>query len=52
MGLANSLALKIAGVTSSMQDPIGGTISRNTNGGNLFIISVCILRYAAQPTFS
>ncbi|KAL7593708.1 protein LONG AFTER FAR-RED 3 [Lactuca sativa] len=32
MGLANSLALKIAGVTSNMQDPVGGTISRNANG--------------------
>lgn len=32
MGLANSLALRIAGVTSSMQDPVGGTISRNADG--------------------
>ncbi|XP_024962310.1 uncharacterized protein LOC112502592 [Cynara cardunculus var. scolymus] len=32
MGLANSLALRIAGVNSSMQDPVGGTISRNADG--------------------
>ncbi|KAL7595678.1 hypothetical protein Lser_V15G28037 [Lactuca serriola] len=32
MGLANSLALKLSGVTSNMQDPVGGTISRNENG--------------------
>ncbi|KAJ0927365.1 putative metal-dependent hydrolase, composite domain superfamily, amidohydrolase 3 [Helianthus annuus] len=32
MGLANSLALRIAGVTSDMQDPVGGTISRNEDG--------------------
>ncbi|KAL7590294.1 hypothetical protein Lser_V15G39668 [Lactuca serriola] len=32
MGLANSLALKLYGVTSNMQDPVGGTISRNENG--------------------
>ncbi|KAJ9565611.1 hypothetical protein OSB04_001577, partial [Centaurea solstitialis] len=31
-GLGQLSALKIAGVTSSMQDPIGGTISRNSNG--------------------
>nr|KAJ0190378.1 hypothetical protein LSAT_V11C800434160 [Lactuca sativa] len=32
MGLANSLALKLYGVTSNMQDLVGGTISRNENG--------------------
>ncbi|KAK9055991.1 hypothetical protein SSX86_027078 [Deinandra increscens subsp. villosa] len=32
MGLANSVALKIAGVTSNMQDPVGGTIGRNEDG--------------------
>ncbi|CAH1452605.1 unnamed protein product [Lactuca virosa] len=32
MGLANSLALKLVGVTSNMQDPVGVTISRNANG--------------------
>lgn len=43
MGLANSLALKMAGVTSNMEDPVGGTISRNADGGNLFIIYyVCV----------
>ena len=34
MGLANSLALKIAGVSNSMQDPVGGTINRNADGGD------------------
>ncbi|PKA53703.1 hypothetical protein AXF42_Ash009199 [Apostasia shenzhenica] len=32
MGLANSLALKIAGITNSTVDPVGGTILRTTNG--------------------
>ncbi|KAL8125221.1 hypothetical protein AgCh_012776 [Apium graveolens] len=32
MGLANSLALKIAGVTKKTEDPIGGTVVRNTGG--------------------
>nr|KAJ0200556.1 hypothetical protein LSAT_V11C600305490 [Lactuca sativa] len=32
MGLAYSLALKLSGVTSNMQAPVGGTISRNENG--------------------
>lgn len=34
MGLANSLALEIAGVTKNIEDPIGGTVVRNTGGGN------------------
>ncbi|KAJ7949348.1 Amidohydrolase [Quillaja saponaria] len=32
MGLANSLALKLAGITNSSEDPKGGTIMRTTNG--------------------
>lgn len=34
MGLANSVALKSAGVTKSLDDPNGGTIVRNSAGGN------------------
>jgi predicted amidohydrolase YtcJ len=32
MALANSLALKLAGVTRESKDPVGGTIVRDTNG--------------------
>lgn len=32
MGLANSLALEIAGVTKKTEDPIGGTVVRDTGG--------------------
>ncbi|XVE68328.1 hypothetical protein DITRI_Ditri09bG0058800 [Diplodiscus trichospermus] len=32
MGLANSVALKLAGVTSQSKDPKGGTIMRTTDG--------------------
>jgi predicted amidohydrolase YtcJ len=32
MGLANSVALKLAGVTRETQDPAGGTIVRDSNG--------------------
>ncbi|KAA8519102.1 hypothetical protein F0562_013358 [Nyssa sinensis] len=32
MGLANSLALKIAGITNYTEDPTGGVIMRNTGG--------------------
>ncbi|CAK9171042.1 unnamed protein product [Ilex paraguariensis] len=32
MGLANSLALKIAQITNSTEDPIGGAITRNSSG--------------------
>lgn len=38
MGLANSLALKIAGITNKTEDPNGGTIVRNAGGGNLTVI--------------
>ena len=34
MGIANSLAMKIAGINRSTNDPIGGTIMRTAEGGN------------------
>ena len=34
MGVANSLAMKIAGIDKNTNDPIGGTIMRTTEGGN------------------
>jgi hypothetical protein len=34
MGVANSLAMKIAGIDKNTDDPIGGTIMRTTGGGN------------------
>jgi len=33
MGLANSLALKLAGINNSSIDPNGGTIAKSTHGG-------------------
>lgn len=33
MGLANSVALKLAGITTSSEDPNGGKIVRFTSGG-------------------
>ena len=33
MGLANSMALKLAGITKYTEDPIGGTIMKTTSGG-------------------
>ena len=41
MGLANSLALKLAGTSSYMNDPDGGAIIRNSNGGN-FNLRFCL----------
>lgn len=38
MGLANSLALNIAGITNNAENPSGGTIIRNADGGNLTVI--------------
>lgn len=35
MGFANSVALKLAGITSSSEDPNGGTIVRTTSGGTI-----------------
>lgn len=37
MALANSLTLKIAGVTSFTEDPVGGTIMRLPSGGNAYV---------------
>lgn len=34
MGLANSLAMKLAGITNSSIDPNGGTIVKSVSGGN------------------
>ncbi|PKU86198.1 hypothetical protein MA16_Dca002029 [Dendrobium catenatum] len=34
MGLANSLALKLAGITNSSWDPVGGTILKTSNGAD------------------
>ncbi|XP_028555710.1 protein LONG AFTER FAR-RED 3 isoform X3 [Dendrobium catenatum] len=34
MGLANSLALKLAGITNSSLDPVGGTILTTSNGAD------------------
>lgn len=33
MGVANSLALKVAGITNNTDDPVGGTILKTTDGG-------------------
>jgi predicted amidohydrolase YtcJ len=33
MSLANSVALKLAGITKSSEDPNGGTIMKTTSGG-------------------
>lgn len=33
MGLANSLALKLAGISNNTMDPDGGTVMRNSLGG-------------------
>lgn len=38
MGVANSLAMKIAGIDKNTNDPIGGTIMRTTQGGNTTLI--------------
>jgi predicted amidohydrolase YtcJ len=35
MGVANSLAIKIAGIDKNTNDPVGGTIVRTTERGNL-----------------
>lgn len=39
MALANSLTLRIAGVTSLTEDPSGGTIMRLPSGGNMLMSS-------------
>lgn len=40
MGLANSVALQMAGITALSEDPDGGTIMRNSSGGNLRFVIV------------
>lgn len=35
MGLANSLALKLARITRETKDPPGGAISRTSDGGKV-----------------
>jgi predicted amidohydrolase YtcJ len=35
MEVANSVALKIAGIDKNTNDPVGGTIMRTPEGGNL-----------------
>lgn len=37
MGLANSLALKMAGISHDTQDADGGAIMRNSHGGDFNI---------------
>lgn len=37
MGLANSLALKLARITNSSEDPNGGTIMRTGSGGKYLV---------------
>lgn len=38
MGLANSVALKLAGVTNLTKDPNGGTIMQTADGGMYILI--------------
>ena len=35
MGLANSVALKLSGISNLTKDPEGGTIVRTVDGGNI-----------------
>jgi predicted amidohydrolase YtcJ len=37
MGIANSVAMKIAGIDKNTNDPVGGTVVRTSEGGNLCI---------------
>ena len=37
MGLANSLALKLAGIIRDSKDPPGGTIARAIDGGEVSV---------------
>lgn len=38
MGLANSVALKAASITSLSEDPEGGAILRTSSGGNVLTV--------------
>lgn len=40
MGLANSVALEVAGVSKLSEDPKGGTISRTADGGDIDTVQV------------
>lgn len=43
MGFANSLALKLAGISSETGDPDGGSVVRNSVGGIVSIVAVVFL---------
>lgn len=43
MGLANSLALKRAGITNSSEDPNGGTIMRTSTGGKILTSQISLM---------
>lgn len=40
MGLANTLALTLAGISRNNENPNGGAIIRNNDGGNTFFIFI------------
>ncbi|XP_042387224.1 protein LONG AFTER FAR-RED 3-like isoform X2 [Zingiber officinale] len=54
MGLANSLALKIAGISNRTSDPVGGTIMKNLDGdpSGLLVDSAMKLVLAVIPEVS
>ena len=41
MRLANSVALKLSGISNLTKDPEGGTIVRTVDGGNIKFDSLC-----------
>lgn len=43
MGLANSLALKLAGISNNTLDPDGGAVVRNSIGGTFSNVAVIFL---------
>lgn len=49
MGLANSVALRTAGITNNTEDPKGGTIMRKSTGGKYRIIFVIHDKIAMIP---
>lgn len=40
MGLANTLALTLGGISRNSENPNGGAIVRNNDGGNSFLIFI------------
>lgn len=48
MGLANSVALKIAGISSNTVDPDGGMVMRDSLGG---IVSIAVKEFLNQAYF-